>query len=139
LTSILPLLVASLALGAPPAPKRLTDAERGKELYERHCVACHGATAAGDGPAASALVAPVPDLRGKVDPSAARVDVVRFGRGAMPAFEASFDEADAQRVLRHMASTREAPPPADDAAEAPDDAAPDPGDAQPAEAPEGGD
>ena len=132
------LLLAGYALGAPPAPKKLTDAERGKELYERHCVACHGTTGAGDGPAATALVVPVPDLRGKVAPSPPLIDLVRMGRGTMPAFEASFDADDARRVLAYMMENRpEAAPaaPAGDAPAEPGDAVPGPEDAQP---PEGG-
>jgi mono/diheme cytochrome c family protein len=130
------LALATLAAAAPPTPKKPTDAERGKELYERHCTACHGATAAGDGPAASALVVPVPDLRGLVDASAPRIDVVRLGRGTMPAFEASFDAEDAKRVLQYMANQKET---AAEVPAEPADAAAAPEDAQPPDAAEGGD
>src|SRR5688572_5527393 len=61
------LLVAGLASGARSS-KRLKDDERGEMLYDRHCIQCHGASAAGDGPATPALVVPVPDLREAVDP-----------------------------------------------------------------------
>jgi high-affinity iron transporter len=132
---VLSLLLTSFAAAAPPPGKKLTDAERGKELYERHCVACHGATGAGDGPATTALVVPVPDLRGKVEASAAQIEVVRTGRATMPAFEASFENDDARRVLQHMAGIRAAPAPAGDVPTEPVDAVPAPEDAQ---APEGG-
>lgn len=36
------------------APGDSAAVTRGKALYETHCVACHGATGAGDGPAAGA-------------------------------------------------------------------------------------
>jgi mono/diheme cytochrome c family protein len=101
------LLVASAAAVAAEGPKRPTDEQRGKELYERHCVACHGATAAGDGPATAALVAEVPNLSGNVKTDKATIDLVRFGRGPMPAFEASFEGDDARRVLQHMARLHE--------------------------------
>jgi len=34
----------------------------GEELFQRHCAACHGETAKGDGPVASAISVKVPDL-----------------------------------------------------------------------------
>ena len=106
----------SLSALAADAQKRPTDDQRGKELYERHCVSCHGATARGDGPATEALVVPVPDLQGQVRADAATIKVVQFGRRAMPAFEASFDSDDARRVLLWMAKVHTAPatPPAED-------------------------
>ncbi|MCB9685968.1 MAG: cytochrome c [Alphaproteobacteria bacterium] len=127
------LLSCGVALAAQPT-KRPTDEVRGKELYERHCLACHGTRGAGDGPATTALVAPVPDLMGKVKADPATVDVVELGRGAMPSFQPSFDAADAKRVLMYMAKLDRMPdepasaddpapdeeePPADDAQEAP--------------------
>jgi len=34
------------------------DAGKGKAVYERHCLACHGAVGRGDGPDAAALTVP---------------------------------------------------------------------------------
>jgi mono/diheme cytochrome c family protein len=42
-------------------PPRIT-AESGKQTYMRYCASCHGASAMGDGPAASMLKTPPPDL-----------------------------------------------------------------------------
>lgn len=103
----LAMLLGSAALAADGG-KRPTDEVRGKELYDRHCLACHGATAAGDGPATTALVAEVPNLQGAVKDDKAAIELVRFGRGAMPAFEASFDAEDARRVLKYMAQVHTA-------------------------------
>ena len=95
--------MTGVALSAGVSSKRPTDMERGKELYERHCVACHGSQARGDGPATAALVHPVPDLAGRIKADPDRIDIVVFGAGTMPAFEASFDRSDAKRVLQYMA------------------------------------
>lgn len=99
------LLVVGVAWAGQPS-KRPTDEERGRELYERHCVQCHGATVAGDGPVAAALVKKVPDLSGETALSAdnreANVTVVLDGRGLMPSYVASFDRYDARRVMRYM-------------------------------------
>lgn len=98
------LMFAWQAGGATYTSKRPSDEERGEELYERHCLSCHGASAAGDGPATEALVKPVPDLRGRMsaDGREAAVSVVLEGRGAMPSFAVSIDEHDARRVVRHL-------------------------------------
>jgi mono/diheme cytochrome c family protein len=39
------------------------DLAEGIDLYRNHCAACHGADGEGDGPAAPAMRAPVPNLR----------------------------------------------------------------------------
>jgi mono/diheme cytochrome c family protein len=54
------LLVLSLGTSAVlSAQEYPADVTRGKAVYERHCVTCHGAGGWGDGPAAASLtVAP---------------------------------------------------------------------------------
>ena len=121
-TSLVLLLVGSTAVGATPTKKkkknaRPTDAERGKELYERHCVMCHGDGAKGDGPMTKALVADVPDLTGSLtkDTLSTYVQTVLKGKNSMPGFELSFDKYDARRVLRTMISRQtEGPESTDD-------------------------
>ena len=126
--SVLPItgLIAALALaaGAPAAQpnKRPTDAVRGKELYDRHCEACHGAYARGHGPATEALVHEVPDLLGRVKADDATIRLVLRGKSAMPGYEQTFDKHDAKRVLQHMARLEApgaAPPPGDAPPDAP--------------------
>lgn len=97
----------SAAADAQEQPtKRPTDEVRGEELFKRHCEACHGAWNKGHGPATQALVRPVPDLEGRVVADDRTIDVVMRGRGAMPAYEQTFDRFDAKRVLEHMAKLR---------------------------------
>jgi mono/diheme cytochrome c family protein len=43
-------------------PVRPTSADSGEEMYREYCAACHGKAGKGDGPAAVALKAPLPDL-----------------------------------------------------------------------------
>jgi len=105
--SLLLALLATSAMAEQPT-KRLSDAERGEELWARHCAACHGPTNRGDGPATEALVVDVPDLRGKVKVDDATLKLVLRGNGGMPGFETSFDKADARRVLKHMLAVHEA-------------------------------
>lgn len=95
--------LCAVAIGVAWAPSAQADAwpskvptaaERGKALYDRLCVSCHGERAAGDGPLAAALVAPVPDLsEGFGDRKVGDlVPVVMHGRGAMPAFSRSVED-----------------------------------------------
>ena len=104
-------------VSAEPPRKRPTDEARGKELYDRHCVACHGAWAKGHGPATQALVHPVPDLEGKVESNDDTIQIVLRGKGAMPGYEQTFDRFDAKRVLDHMAKLKK---PAETAKPAPE-------------------
>lgn len=108
-TLALLIVLVSTASAAPSSSKkkknaRPTDAERGHELYERHCVQCHGAKADGQGPMASALVSEIPNLRGVITKETLDkyVSVVQRGQNAMPGFELSFDQHDTRRVLREM-------------------------------------
>jgi mono/diheme cytochrome c family protein len=105
---VAPLL--SIIAFAEPRP---TDEERGEELYNRHCIQCHGATAAGDGPAAAALVTAVPDLSKSLldKPNDSTIQIVLNGNGAMPSFQLSFDKHDARRVLKYMERTTHPTPP----------------------------
>jgi len=102
-------VLVGTASAAPSSSKkkknaRPTDAERGSELYERHCVQCHGATADGKGPMAAALVSEIPNLRGVIskDTLEKYVTVVQRGQNSMPGFELSFDKHDTRRVLREL-------------------------------------
>ena len=55
-----PLILIAL-LATPAVADEHAD---GAQLYQQHCVACHGATATGDGPMAALLRVPVADLTG---------------------------------------------------------------------------
>jgi high-affinity iron transporter len=46
------------AYPVPLAPARTPDFARGAQLFQQNCMACHGATGNGDGPAAKALATP---------------------------------------------------------------------------------
>lgn len=104
------------AVQAKEFPKSVPDARaRGEMLYQRHCVACHGAQGAGDGPMTSVLVAEVPVLAAAVPDKNIEplVLAVMNGKGAMPGFARAFEDLyphggdfkDAARdVLRYMKS-----------------------------------
>jgi mono/diheme cytochrome c family protein len=55
-------LVWAAAVRAGADEKDAQYARHGRALYVQYCVACHGASGRGDGPAAAALKVPPPDL-----------------------------------------------------------------------------
>lgn len=64
----------------------------GKDNYDAYCAVCHGTAAKGDGPAAPAMKAPVPDLTtiakrhdGKFQPAVIEMIVKGTGRTPTPA------------------------------------------------------
>ncbi len=68
-------------------PIQQTNPASGKEMYMQYCAACHGADGKGNGPAASSLKTPPPDLTllaknhdGKF-PASAVSSVLKFGAG----------------------------------------------------------
>jgi len=59
--STLMILAASLLVwlvGSSSAQEFPADVTRGKAVYERHCVSCHGISGGGDGPEARSLTVP---------------------------------------------------------------------------------
>ena len=65
--SVIPGAVAAPQAPAAPAPKEApkldsSAASSGATLYQRYCAVCHGPSARGNGPLATELRTPVPDL-----------------------------------------------------------------------------
>ena len=91
---------AAAGTAAQPG-KRKPDPERGHDLYNQSCWACHGKTAEGDGPSASALSVSVPRLRGSfsTDGIPDLVTIVQTGRGPMPGFSETMERLDTRRIF----------------------------------------
>jgi mono/diheme cytochrome c family protein len=80
----------------------------GAQVYTQRCVLCHGATGHGDGPAAASLN---PHPRNHTDGSYMNsrtdeqlLEVIRHGKGAMPAWGSVLSEEEIQAVLKHVRS-----------------------------------
>jgi putative copper resistance protein D len=97
------LLLAGVAMAVPPfatdaypttyqrpaVPYQAASIAAGAALYARECATCHGASGAGDGPAARAFSPPPPDLRARHTALHTAGDLywwITHGRRAMPAF-----------------------------------------------------
>jgi mono/diheme cytochrome c family protein len=118
------LLLAPLVASAGVPRKRSADHVRGQELWERSCWQCHGEEARGDGPAAEALTAKVPDLRGRVGAERQQelVTLILAGKGMMPAFSEELNRTDVRKILVYLRRLEnEEPPEIPEAPEAPAD------------------
>jgi len=62
--SLLAVCGLMLGLTAPSGWAETGDPAKGKAVYERLCVACHGAQGKGDGPAGQMMRPPAADLTG---------------------------------------------------------------------------
>lgn len=60
--SVLPCTI-SIALLTSACVTSIPESPTGREVFETHCAACHGALGEGDGPVAAAMRVTVPNLR----------------------------------------------------------------------------
>jgi len=96
------------AVRSNPVSATAGSAEIGRALYDRHCPACHGPRARGDGPAARALPVPPDDLAG-LPPSPVYPDGlvwyrILHGVGAMPAYAGALSEEEAWHLVTYLRS-----------------------------------
>lgn len=88
-----------------PVPAAAESIARGKQIYEKNCLACHGDTGKGDGPAAAALQTRPGDLG---DPEMwKRSDGNLFykitaGRGSMKGFATKLSDAQRWDVVNYI-------------------------------------
>jgi mono/diheme cytochrome c family protein len=80
----------------------------GDKIYAERCALCHGPGGKGDGPASAGLD---PKPRNHTDGAYMRtrtnqqlLDVIRNGKGAMPAWNGILTEAEIHAVLKHVRS-----------------------------------
>lgn len=90
------LLVLLQALAGAPA--LAADVMRGAELYQRHCMQCHGAKGKPVLPAAPDLSRPTSMLK----PDLALLASIRAGRGAMPAYVGMLRDRDILDIVAHL-------------------------------------
>ena len=102
--------IASLVLGLVTA----VEAGDGRSLFGERCAGCHGATGAGDGPAAAAFDPPPRNFRDAAfwrDRSGANIRrVVREGKPGtlMPPFAGTLSDAEIDAVVSYVESFRPA-------------------------------
>lgn len=87
-----------------PIPAKPESIQRGREIYKRNCVSCHGAKGEGNGPAANALPTPPADLA-KMAPQHSDGDLawkIAEGRAPMPAWEGVLSEHEIWHVVNYL-------------------------------------
>ena len=81
------------------------DPQKGKAIYERHCVTCHGPGGKGDGPIGQALIPPAANLTflGKQSDQTI-LDTLRNGRPgtAMPAWKDDLNALELNHLLSFL-------------------------------------
>jgi cytochrome c oxidase cbb3-type subunit 2 len=100
-----------------PAPQAAGSAERGRTIYQKYCVECHGASGKGDGPASHLLVPRPRDFTlgrykirstetGSVPTDDDLIQSVKKGLygSAMPGWETILADADITDVVAHLKS-----------------------------------
>lgn len=98
---------AAVSLQNPLSPTA-TRLDHGKALFATYCAVCHGATGKGDGPVASQMIIPPPNLT--TAQPAERTDgylyaTIRNGSIVMPAYDDAMSAAERWQVvlyLRHL-------------------------------------
>src|SRR6185503_14598450 len=82
-----PLLAAGLLVALPATRLDAQDVQRGKVVYEKWCMGCHGETGAGDGPGAKFMLPPPRDFTG------AKYQIRTTASGELPS------DADIERIV----------------------------------------
>ena len=92
---------------ANPIPADEASIARGKEVFAASCVACHGDTGRGDGPAAGAFDPPPANLHEdhvQILTDGAMFSIIHNGveGSGMPAFEGTIGEEDIWNVVNYI-------------------------------------
>jgi mono/diheme cytochrome c family protein len=89
---------------ANPVPATAGSIAAGHTLFMAHCSACHGAGAAGDGPAAGTFNPPPPDLRGvaRMHTPGQIFLVITRGFNRMPAMGGMLSDTERWHVVNYL-------------------------------------
>jgi mono/diheme cytochrome c family protein len=110
---MLVIVAAAIGLGAmvQPAWGAGGDAAKGKAVYEKSCVACHGPQGKGDGPTGKVLVPPAADFTSAASRKKSDVDLLKIIENGKPptamiAWKGQLSEQDIQHVLAYVKTLR---------------------------------
>jgi mono/diheme cytochrome c family protein len=107
------LIVVGMAGGLWMLPQLLSSAEqeagKGRAIYEKHCLICHGSRGKGDGPTGKVLIPPATDLTSAASKKKSDADLLKIIRDgkpptAMPAWKGQLSEQDIRDVLAYIRS-----------------------------------
>lgn len=106
------LLSFRMWMGSGPAHAADGDAQKGKAVYARNCVLCHGAQGRGDGPVGKTINPPAADFtsaasKKKTDAELLATIVTGRPPTAMVGWKGQLSEAEIQDVLAYVKSLRQ--------------------------------
>ena len=87
------------------------DPVKGKAVYEKSCMACHGPQGKGDGPTGKVLVPPAADFTSAASKKKSDADLLKIVENgkpptAMVAWKGQLSEQDIQHVLAYVKTLR---------------------------------
>ena len=91
---------------ANPVPATKASLEQGRQLFKQNCLACHGPTGRGDGPAAASLHPHPADLAIMAGhhPDGDLAWKIANGRGAMPPWKGALSEQQIWTLVTYIRS-----------------------------------
>lgn len=100
-------VLTALALLGPGEAVAKGEAEKGKEVYEKNCVVCHGAQGKGDGPTGKLIVPRATDFTSKASKRKSDAQLllaIQEGRSpsAMTAWKGKLSEQEIHDVLAYV-------------------------------------
>ena len=104
-------VVAGLLGWIPAAVAAPGDTVKGKAIYEKSCVACHGPQGKGDGPTGKVLVPPAADFTSAASKKKSDADLLKTIENgkpptAMVAWKGLLSDQDIQHVLAYVKTLR---------------------------------
>ena len=110
-TVVLTSLLLGLFLAGPRTLSAAGDPAKGKAIYEKHCVACHGPQGKGDGPAGKMLKPPAADFTSaanKKKSEAELMQVVENGKAgtAMVPWKSQLSQAELNDLMGYVMTLR---------------------------------
>lgn len=104
-------VTAGLAVPAQSVSGAGGDPGKGRAVYQKHCVACHGPEGKGDGPTGKVLVPPAADFtsaasRKKTDAELLKIIENRKPPTAMIAWKGQLSDEEIRHVLAYVMTLR---------------------------------
>lgn len=107
-------LLISLPVGLisqPSSVEAAGDAAKGKAVYEKHCMACHGPQGKGDGPAGKMLKPPAADFTSAASKKKSEADfkgIIENGKPgtAMVAWKNQLSPTEMNDVIEYVSTLR---------------------------------
>ncbi len=104
-------MLSGLLLTKPPSADAAGDSTKGKAIYEKHCVACHGPQGKGDGPAGKMLKPPAADFTSAASKKNSEADfksMIENGKPgtAMVAWKTQLSPTEMNDVIEYVLTLR---------------------------------